>query len=487
MMKNMRLMIALMLTVTMLFGILPIHAEETVNEQQPAEAVVETTPEPTAVPTAVPTPEPTAVPTPVPTEAPTAVPTEAPTAAPTEVPTAVPTEVPAEEPAEAPAEEPVKENVESSAAEKIPFKARVEIKPEKKELYYGDDLKVEVVVSDANMSYELKWERLDPKLPKEDQKWETFSRDNPLKLKLTEQAVALKYRLTVTGANGETIVKDFAVATPSYREEKPAAPAEKAAVEEPAAPAEEAAAEEPAAPAEEAAAEEPAAPAEEAAAEEPAAPAEEAAAEEPAAPAEEAAAEEPAAPAEEAAAEEPAAPAEEAAAEEPAAPVEEAVVEEPAVPAEEPAAEDIIKEETPAEEVPETAEEAEDEVAVLDLVTEEVPAEETEPAEDDVIILLDLEPVAEEEPSEEEVLNPDRKIAVTPALVEDENGETKVVFTAELTGYDDLVYTAQWQVSSDNENWNDIPDANGLEYVTVVNEENYMNFWRVQIHIADAE
>ena len=450
--KNIRLIIALMLTVMMLFGILPIQAEEPVNEEQAVETVVESAPEATAVPTEAPTPVPTPVPTPEPTEAPTEAPAPEPVEAPVEEPAAPAAEpaAPAEEPVEAPAEEPVKENVESSAAEKIPFKAKVEIKPEKKDLYYGDDLKVEVVVSDANMGYELKWERLDPQLPKEDQKWETFSRDNPLKLKLTEQAVALKYRLTVTGDNGETIVKDFALATPSYREE-------------------------------------------EAVAEEPAAPAEEAAVEEPAAPAEEEAAEEPAAPAEEEAAEEPAVPAEEAAAEEPAAPVEEAVVEEPAVPAEEPAAaENIIKEETPAEEVPETAEEAEDEVAVLDLVTEEVPAEEaaaeeTEPAEDDVIILLDLEPVTEEEPSEEEVLNPDRKIAVTPALVEDENGETKVVFTAELTGYDDLVYTAQWQVSSDNENWDDIPDANGLEYVTVVSEENYMNFWRVQIHIADAE
>ena len=429
--KNIRLIIALMLTVMMLFGILPIHAEEPVNEEQAVETVVESAPEATAVPTEaptpVPTPVPTAVPTPEPTEAPTEAPAPEPVEAPVEEPAAPAAEpaAPAEEPVEAPAEEPVKENVESSAAEKIPFKAKVEIKPEKKDLYYGDDLKVEVVVSDANMDYELKWERLDPQLPKEDQKWETFSRDNPLKLKLTEQAVALKYRLTVTGDNGETIVKDFALATPSYREE-------------------------------------------------------EAAVEEPAAPAEESAVEEPSAPAEEAAAEEPAAPVEEAAAEEPAAPVEEAAAEEPAAPAEEPAAEDIIKEETPAEEVPETAEEAEDEEAVLDLATEEA-------VEDDVIILLDLEPVTDEEPAEEEVLNPDRKIAVTPALVEDENGETKVIFTAELTGYDELVYTAQWQVSSDNENWDDIPDANGLEYVTVVNEENYMNFWRVQIHIADAE
>ena len=248
--KTKQTLAVLMIIATMLINSIPVHAENVADAPPPAEV-------PAAVPTEVPTPEPTAVPTEVPTPEPTAVPTEAPTPEPTPVP----------------------------AEERILFRAGIEIKPDKKELYYDDELKVEAVITEASMDYELRWEKLDPSLPEKDQKWEPVSRENPLKLRITEASAALNYRLAVIGANGEILTKEFAIPTPSYRiteeaESEPASePAEEAAAELTTEPAEEAATEPTTEPAEETAAEPTTEPAEEAATEPTSEPAEEAAAE----------------------------------------------------------------------------------------------------------------------------------------------------------------------------------------------------------------
>ena len=391
---------ALTIVATMLAADIPIQAEDAADEQQTLETATETsetvietpeTPAPeTAIPTVKPMPPPTEAPPPeltaVPVETaspePTAMPVEtvppepAPETAPApaedqlqpEAPDPVGTQedIPSPETAQTPAAEPppepepetVPEDTAETAAEEeqISFEAKVEIKPDKRELYYGDELKVEAIVSEASMSYELKWEKLDPTLPEKEQKWELLGRDNPLRLKITEEAATLNYRLTVTGSNGETITKEFVMATPSYRIEEESEP------EVTAEPVEEAESEAPPESAEEAESEMTPEPAEETESEMTPESAEEAEPEMPSEPAEEAESEAPSEPVEEAESETPSESAEEAKTEITSETVEEAEPEMPSEPAEE------AESEAPSE----SAEEAKTEIA-------SEPAEEAEP------------------------------------------------------------------------------------------------------------
>ena len=414
---------ALTIVATMLAADIPIQAEDAADEQQTLETATETsetvietpeTPAPeTAIPTVKPMPPPTEAPPPeltaVPVETaspePTAMPVEtvppepAPETAPApaedqlqpEAPDPVGTQedIPSPETAQTPAAEPppepepetVPEDTAETAAEEeqISFEAKVEIKPDKRELYYGDELKVEAIVSEASMSYELKWERLDPTLPEKEQKWELLGRDNPLRLKITEEAATLNYRLTVTGSNGETITKEFVMATPSYRieeESEPevtAEPVEEAESEAPPEPAEGTESEMTPESAEEAESETPSEPAEEAKPEIKSEPAEETESEITSESAEEAESETPSEPAEEAESEAPSEPAEETESEITSESTEEAEPETPSEPAEEAESEAPSEpdEEAEAEITSEPVEEAEPE-------TSSEPAEETE-------------------------------------------------------------------------------------------------------------
>ena len=374
---------ALTIVATMLAADIPIQAEDAADEQQTLETATETsetvietleTPAPeTAIPTVKPMPPPTEAPPPeltaVPVETaspePTAMPVEtvppepAPETAPApaedqlqpeapdpvgtqeDIPSPETAQTPAAEPPPEPAPETVPEDTAETAAEEeqISFEAKVEIKPDKRELYYGDELKVEAIVSEASMSYELKWEKLDPTLPEKEQKWELLGRDNPLRLKITEEAATLNYRLTVTGSNGETITKEFVMATPSYRieeESEPevtAEPVEEAESEAPPEPAEGTESEMTPESAEEAESETPSEPAEEAKPEIKSEPAEETESETPSEPAEEAESEAPSDPNEEAEAEITSEPVEEAESETSSEPVEETESEAPPEPA----------------------------------------------------------------------------------------------------------------------------------------------------------
>ena len=383
--KTWKKLAALTIVATMLAADIPIQEEDAADEQQTLETATETsetvietpeTPAPeTEIPTVKPMPPPTEAPPPeltaVPVETaspePTAMPVEtvppepAPETAPApaedqlqpeapdpvgtqeDIPSPETAQTPAAEPPPEPVPETVPEDTAETAAEEeqISFEAKVEIKPDKRELYYGDELKVEAIVSEASMSYELKWEKLDPTLPEKEQKWELLGRDNPLRLKITEEAATLNYRLTVTGSNGETITKEFVMATPSYRieeESEPevtAEPVEEAESEAPPEPAEGTESEMTPESAEEAESETPSEPAEEAKPEIKSEPAEETESEITSESTEEAEPETPSEPAEEAESEAPSEPDEEAEAEITSEPVEEAESETSSEPAEE--------------------------------------------------------------------------------------------------------------------------------------------------------
>ena len=84
--------------------------------------------------------------------------------------------------------------------------------------------------------------------------------------------------------------------------------------------------------------------------------------------------------------------------------------------------------------------------------------------------------------------NPERSIEiyyswnnVKPAL-----GEV-VTFIAVLRGYEDVEYTVQWQQSSNNVDWTDVPDSDGLRLYEVITRDNYKDFWRVQVKITEPD
>lgn len=59
----------------------------------------------------------------------------------------------------------------------------------------------------------------------------------------------------------------------------------------------------------------------------------------------------------------------------------------------------------------------------------------------------------------------------------------KVVLTVELTGFEDCQYTIKWQRSTDNENWEDIPDATEEEYRFTLTEETNGYYWNAQVTV----
>ena len=84
--------------------------------------------------------------------------------------------------------------------------------------------------------------------------------------------------------------------------------------------------------------------------------------------------------------------------------------------------------------------------------------------------------------------NPERTIDiyyswnnVKPAL-----GEV-VTFIAVLHGYEDTDYTIQWQRSSNNTDWTDVPNSDGTRLYEVITRDNYKDYWRVQVKITEPE
>ena len=86
----------------------------------------------------------------------------------------------------------------------------------------------------------------------------------------------------------------------------------------------------------------------------------------------------------------------------------------------------------------------------------------------------------------EDQLNPDRYMDV---YISWKDGRKEIgneaTLVAVLYGYDNLVYTLQWQNSKDDANWTDVPGATDARLCVVATEENACDFWRVQVIITD--
>lgn len=62
---------------------------------------------------------------------------------------------------------------------------------------------------------------------------------------------------------------------------------------------------------------------------------------------------------------------------------------------------------------------------------------------------------------------------------------SKVTLMAVLHGYDNAVYTLQWQESPDDVHWTDMEGATAAKIEIVLDEYNWANFWRVAVVITD--
>ena len=133
--------------------------------------------------------------------------------------------------------------------------------------------------------------------------------------------------------------------------------------------------------------------------------------------------------------------------------------------AEKTSASDITAETTAASEIKETAEEA---------ATEAIPEETTSEAA-----------TTETTTEEQTTAAPNRSVRLKTNL---DDGTIpyegmEVVLTVELTGFEDCQYTIKWQRSTDNENWEDIPDATEEEYRFTLTEETNGYYWNAQVTV----
>ena len=92
-----------------------------------------------------------------------------------------------------------------------------------------------------------------------------------------------------------------------------------------------------------------------------------------------------------------------------------------------------------------------------------------------------------EEPAEEVPAAPaNYQVNVTLSWDNDQPGLGSTAhFKAEVSGCEGVQYTLKWQRSSDNVNWYDVNGATGAQYDVVITEQNCMDYWRVQLVIAD--
>ena len=60
-------------------------------------------------------------------------------------------------------------------------------------------------------------------------------------------------------------------------------------------------------------------------------------------------------------------------------------------------------------------------------------------------------------------------------------------FRATLYGYDELVYTVQWQYSPDQITWYDVPGETELGMDIVITRENNVPYWRIVVYVEEVE
>ena len=122
-----------------------------------------------------------------------------------------------------------------------------------------------------------------------------------------------------------------------------------------------------------------------------------------------------------------------------------------------------------------TADKGTSETATNETVTEAAAAETTETATT----------TAETTTEEQTTAAPSRSVRLKTNL---DDGTIpyegmEVVLTVELTGFEDCQYTIKWQRSTDNENWEDIPDATEEEYRFTLTEETNGYYWNAQVTV----
>lgn len=129
-------------------------------------------------------------------------------------------------------------------------------------------------------------------------------------------------------------------------------------------------------------------------------------------------------------------------------------------------------------------------------VPEEINEEENEPAEEEIKPEEpdeELVPEAEQpENVEPEENKPESEIAPQRDIIIDiiHDSPHPVIgdtahFRTTLYGYENLHYSIQWQYSTDNETWTDIPGANDLDMDVVVTPENNLYYWRIMIYVEE--
>jgi hypothetical protein len=82
---------------------------------------------------------------------------------------------------------------------------------------------------------------------------------------------------------------------------------------------------------------------------------------------------------------------------------------------------------------------------------------------------------------------PDRSVRLRTNL---DDGTTPyegmtVVLTVELNGFEDCEYTIQWQRSTDNVNWEDVPGATDQSYSFTLTEETNGYYWNAQVTVKE--
>ena len=156
-------------------------------------------------------------------------------------------------------------------------------------------------------------------------------------------------------------------------------------------------------------------------------------------------------------------------------------------------AEEIEAAPAPVEEIVEVVEAPEAEV-VEEVATEEIAEEETV---EEIVEEIATEETVIEEVAADEIPEDAQLVGVIEESVERSvsiyasySGNTvsygdTIKLYAVLEGYENVNYEMQWQVSSDNNSWQNISGANGSSYNVVVSEDNANSYYRIAVTVAE--
>lgn len=101
--------------------------------------------------------------------------------------------------------------------------------------------------------------------------------------------------------------------------------------------------------------------------------------------------------------------------------------------------------------------------------------------------VLPQETLSLEEETSIEIVLPERSVSVCAIYEEPLHFGDTIILHAVLEGYENTVYTIQWQVSKDNANWQNIEGAASLSYSFIITENNYQNYYRIAVTLIGIE